>query len=193
MARAFSILLGCPDRSCCAVYRLPRSVPKPLRAARGLAMIGQCPEDLELRMADEAPGIQIADTIDNALGWLLVSAALRDLLLAESTRPIEMLRFSLVDHKGRVARDDCAIANPLDTVDCIDLGRSVGVEHPMRPGEWMGVQRLAVRTDAIPADANVLRLATRPQVILVRDDLRAAIDAQGMRVGWAELETEVSL
>jgi hypothetical protein len=193
MTHAFSILAGCREPSCCAVYRLPDALPKPMRAAVGLPMVDQCPQDLELRMADEAPGIQIPDAIDNALGYLLVSGRLRALLEAETEPPIEFLPFRLIDHKGRVAADDTAIGNVLLTVDCIDRNRSRGIDNPLRPHEFMRLERLELRPDAIPRDVQIFRLATRPSVILIRDDLRAAMDAAGMRVTYHELATEVYL
>jgi hypothetical protein len=180
-------LTGASHDDYCAINDYPDDLEEIHRPSDGVAMgevyeLGQVFE-----MDEDVAGIQVADVIKNALGYLLVSDKAKKVLAASAKAPIEYLQFTLHNHKGRVASDTLWIVNVLGDLDCVDMdaseGRTGAKEHLF---EW--IQKLVLRPDAIPDDADIFRIAARPQIIVIRADLRDALVAAGL-VGAEMIET----
>lgn len=176
----FSILTTAPGSAACCIYHLPDALALPLAPARGEPVGAIYPDGLAFPMAPEVPCPRVTDVIHNALGYLMITERTKELLEAYAVAQIEYLRFTLVNHKGRVASDRCYIANVLGTVDCADLARTRGTPHPFFPSELYLVNELVLDESRIPPDVNLLRLATRPRIILIRDDLRQILVDAGI-------------
>jgi len=179
MAR-FSILSTPVGDDACCVLHLPRSFPDPLAPMRGEPMGDLYPEGFAFHMAPEIPSPRVTDLIRNALGHLMVTERVKELLEAHAEAEIEYLRFTLINHKGRVVSDRFYIVNLLGALDCADMSQSRGTPHPIFPGEMQFIERLFLDEDKIPDDTNLLRLSIRPRVILIRDDLRQILEDAGI-------------
>lgn len=166
-----------PDH--CAVFAAPESMTDRFKAATGVRM-GDAYDAQRFRLADEAPGIVMSDFVHNALGFLMVKGRVRDLLAARATAEIEFLPFALLDHKGRVADPEAWIVNVLGTSDCVDLQRTVGTAKAGRTGQFLEITELHLDEARVDRQQNIFRIAARPRVIVVRDDLRAALEELGV-------------
>lgn len=132
-------------------------------------------------MAPEVPPIQVADIIRNTLGYRMVSEKLKSLLEQHSADETEFLRFTLANHKGRVERDNCFIANVLGTHDVADPNGTEGTVDPILTGQMVRVKMITIHEDRVPPTVSLFRLATFPPAILVRDTLRAILNKEGLR------------
>lgn len=178
----------------CAIYDLPDDLKDPAGPAEGERVGSDHVDGQEFRMAKEVKGIQVPDVIDNALGYLMVGERMRDLLKAHATAEIEFLRFKLLNHKGRVASDRCYIINVLGTVDCVDLDRTEGTPHAILEGQLGRITRLFLDEKRIPKELNLFRISSRPRVLIIRDDLKKAVEKEGITgVGYLELGEAVEL
>jgi hypothetical protein len=125
--------------------------------------------------------------VANSLRCLIVTDRLKSILEAHVEHPVEYLPFVLLDHKGRVADDTMWIVNLLDAVACTDVEKTEGSQSAFHPGEFQDLLELHVHTDRVPPDRKLFRLAECPATILVRDDLRAVLDAAEVTADYLEL------
>lgn len=138
------------------------------------------PDGYKFSMSKDMPGIRVPDIINNALGYLMISAKLKELLEKLGTAEIEYLRFTLLNHKRRVASNQCFIANLVGTVDCVDRERTVGDLSALNPGQFSRIKNLFLQKDKIDPALNLFRIAALPKVIVIREDLKKELEGQGI-------------
>ncbi len=178
---SFFILTGDYDQKYCVLGEVPDSLrPKKWRISKGLPMEDRFPPGVVLGMDDGYKGLLVPDLVSNPLRMLVVSSRLKALLAQHSGARIEFLPVSISNHKGRVAAKDYFIANVLDHQDCIDKEHSEVEELNPDPTMLSGLFRLQIIAGRIPAEAKLFRLKTMPPAILLRDDLRAVFEAEGI-------------
>ncbi|HUQ84058.1 MAG TPA: DUF1629 domain-containing protein [Gemmatimonadaceae bacterium] len=136
------------------------------------------PDGLEYRMDKDSKGIEVPDLVPNSLGYTMMSERLKTLIAGRSTAKIEWLRFTLLNHKKRVASDRMWVANVLTIVDCVDREKTVGEPYPARPEWYISTKRLSIRPEKVDAALDLFRLGEMPRRIIVRDDLKAAIERE---------------
>jgi hypothetical protein len=146
----------------------------------GTRASGRHSPSASLGMTGHYPGIKLSDNLRNTFGYWVISRAMKAVLEREAHTEIEFLPISIINHKGRRADGEFFIANPFAIEDCVDRSGSDVDESAMAPGFFGGIYRLALDTARIPPEARLFRLKQMPKVIIVRDDLRAALDAQGL-------------
>lgn len=180
----------------CQVWKYPSAMSNFYKPTLGKPMGAEYPEGLSFHMAPEVSGSRVPDVIPNTLGYLLVSARMKELLAQHATEPIEFLRFTLLNHKGRSASDECYIANVLGTRDWGDMERSMGSRTTAPSGErqFDRLRRLYLKDDQVDPKVNLFRISMMPRVILVRAELRALMETQGMTgMAFHALETKVDI
>jgi len=123
-------------------------------------------------------GRRLGDLVDNVHQWLLVSQEVVDILLEEPIK-LEVLPISLLDKKGRPVPGRYSIANVLGTVDCLDLEKSEYTEDPMEDGKMMAFDRVILDPKRIPRKPSLFRLKQMPELLVVRSDLVARLEAAG--------------
>jgi hypothetical protein len=192
---SYSILRDALDDRYCGIYDYLDEFPDIENPAEGIPAADTFPDGVRFQMARETPGLLIADLINNAFGYLMVSAKGRAFLEKHvQGAKIEWLRFTLLNHKARVASTECFIANVLGTVDCVNPHKTTGEASQVDPGEYMSITRLVLDPQRIPPSANLFRIASLPSVLIVRDDLRAAMEAEPLTgVTFLELDADVDL
>ncbi|AKQ63613.1 hypothetical protein A176_000525 [Myxococcus hansupus] len=166
----------------CQIWKYPSALSNFYKPTVGKPLGTEYPQGLSFQMAPEVSGVRIPDVIPNTLGYLLVSARMNDLLAQHATEPIEFLRFTLLNHKGRPASDECYIVNVLGTRPWGDMERSMGarITAPSGDQQFDRLRRLYLKGEEVDANVNLFRLTMMPRVILVREDLKALMEAQGM-------------
>ncbi|MCY1035243.1 hypothetical protein OV207_27600 [Corallococcus sp. BB11-1] len=172
----------------CAIFKMPDGMPDIHKPGLGVRMGDAYPSGLRFQRAKEEKGLKIADVIPNALGYLMVSARMKALLERHAGADIEFLRFTLLNHRGRVASEDCYIANVIGAQDCVDMARSEGDASEFNPRRLVFVRRLALDENKITPGARLFRTATVPSIPVVRGDLKDLFEQEGIieppRVLW---------
>lgn len=165
----------------CGIYDMPGALdahPDNYYPAAGIRVDGSFPK--EYAMSNDVPGIKIADLIQNALNYFMVSGRMKSLLEKYANAEIQFIRFTLLNHKGRKASDDCYIVNVIDTIDCVDTDRTEGEKDPVNKGRYMFLERLFLDHDKIDSECNIFRIASFPKVIVVREGLKQHLEQEGI-------------
>ncbi|ATB34081.1 hypothetical protein MEBOL_007582 [Melittangium boletus DSM 14713] len=139
-------------------------------------MADRYPMGVRLDMAKRHRGLVVPDVIPNTILQYMVTGRLKTLLEKEAGVEIEFLPFMLYNHKGRVAAQDCFIANVIGTQDCADMTRTRGEKSIVSPGQFEALFLLYLTPDKIPADAKLFRPSVMPRLLIIRDDLRATLE-----------------
>lgn len=178
---SYFILTASDDPQYCSINKRPPALEgKKWKLSQGEPMGADYPPDVRMEMSKDHPGLVVPDVIGNDLHLFLVSGRLKTLLERESNARSEYLPASIINHKGRLATQDVFIINVLERVDCVDRPRSEVDESHIEPGTLGGLFRLQVDAGRIPSEAKLFRLGEMPSLILVRNDLRASMEAQGL-------------
>jgi hypothetical protein len=183
----FFILGPARDDQYCKIAATPQDFPSMNPASRGRSMSDEWPGDAEFRMEPRHPGLMVPDVVLNPDLCLMVTDRMRAFLDGHIDTPVEYLRFTLMNHKGRMADDSMWVVNLLDSVACADLEKTDGTESPFYPGELQDLLELHVIEEKLPTDRKIFRLGECPATILVRDDLRRAIEDAGFSAEYFEL------
>ncbi|RKH17806.1 hypothetical protein D7Y13_11740 [Corallococcus praedator] len=170
-----------------AIMTYPRAMTYIHKPSYGIRMGADYKEAYPFEMDPESTGLRIADIIHNTVGYLMVSARMKAFLEQHVKAEIEFLRFTLMNHKGRIESDDCHIVNVIGAHDWLDMGKTEGQRHPLEQDRFTRLKRLVLHEDRIAPDANLFRVSPAPGLILVREDLKAQIEAAGF-TGPAFLE-----
>ncbi|RYZ43105.1 MAG: hypothetical protein EOO71_05080 [Myxococcaceae bacterium] len=164
----------------CAIFKRPEGMRDIHKPGLGVRMGDAYPPGLRFQMAKEEKGLKIADIIPNALGYLMVSSRMKGLLEQHAGIEIEFLPFTLLNHRGRVAREDCFIANLIGTQDCVDMARSEGDASEFNPRRLVFVRRLALDENKVAPEAKLFRTTTVPSIPIVRGDLKDLFEKEGV-------------
>lgn len=190
----YFILQDALDERFCAIWDYLDDFPDIENPSEGIPMGGAFPGGVRFQMSPEFGGLRIADVLNNALGYLMISGRMKQLLEQTVTAPVEYLRFTLLNHKGRVASTECYIANVLGSVDCVDVKRTQGLRSHIEPDRYTEISRLFLLPDRIPADRNLFRISSQPRTLIIREDLRTRLEAEEVTgVSFLELGTDVEL
>jgi hypothetical protein len=174
-----------------AVLGALQRVDKVYEIKRGAPRADGFPSDACFEMDKRFPRqVKLADSPSNLEGMVVVSAPLKALL--ESTKPpsVELLRVSIINHKGRVASEEYFIVNPLRVIDCIDKTRSEIKWNAIDTTAISGCLRLVLDLGAVDDDVLLLRPKHLENVVAVRRDLAESITAGGFTgVDFTEVDT----
>lgn len=146
----------------------------------GVSRLAGWPTDASAPMDKSFPkDIGLADSLIGCI-HVVISKRVRAFLEGEAVENVEFLPITIVNHKGRIASKDYFILNPLQSVDCIDMGASQAEKDSLDPGMIQGVNQLVLREDAVPKDAMVFRTKYWPGKILIRRDLADRMNEAGL-------------
>ncbi|RKH12113.1 hypothetical protein D7Y13_20170 [Corallococcus praedator] len=192
---SYSILRAIEDPSLCGILSLPDELyPLSWKLAEGRSVAKQYPPDVQFKMTDRYPGILVPDFIQNVVACTLVSEAAKALLEQHARADIEFLPFTLRNHKGRIARERCFIANILGVVDCVDPASTRATPSKMEKGTYLFLNKLGLDMKKVPETARIMRLKQLPSVMIVHEALRAVLQAEGMTgLGFIEIGEECDI
>ncbi|RKH12958.1 hypothetical protein D7Y13_25840 [Corallococcus praedator] len=169
------------DSRAVKVVDLPDKVEDYFYLSDGVPMASYLPPTTELSLYEEA-GDMFTDFIDNPDCVLYVSQRVREVLASRGLvgEAVELLPFVLLDKRGRRVRESYAIANPLVSVPCLDFERSKYRRRVGRANELAEVNRLHLREDSLPDDAQLFRVAEYTEMMVLRSDLLEAFQQAGL-------------
>lgn len=115
------------------------------RVHRGEPLAPIYPKDAKLFMSREYKGMKLCSLIGNERSMLLVSSEFKDLIEKHCKgSEIEILPFTLYDHRKRVHSKDYFLINPIGTFDCLDFKESDIAWDDDEPGEVLRIQEHVV-------------------------------------------------
>ena len=176
----YFVMIASRDARFCTIQKHNEALSDFTAPALGRPLGDSWPDGLEYRMAPTSKGIEIADLIPNTLGYTMMSERLKTLIAERSKTKVEWLRFTLLNHKGRKAADNLWVANVLTMVDAIDREKTVGEPYPAKPEWYLVTDELYIRPEKVDRALDMFRLGEMPRRIIVRDDLKTAIEKAGM-------------
>jgi hypothetical protein len=93
------------------------------RMTRGLPMGRDIPIGATWSMPDRFEGIKVPTLISCVTNLLVLHRTAAE-VFRDTGVPVEILPFTLFNHKKRAASTDHVIVNPLGTLDCLDIEKS---------------------------------------------------------------------
>lgn len=157
---------------------------------RGLPRAEGFPEGAHFEMSKRFPRqVKLPDSALNADRMVVASAPLKALIESKQPPSVELLRVSIINHKGRVASPDYYIISPLQVVDCIDKASSDLDWNVINPSLISGCMKLVLDLSAVDDSLLFFRPKHLEYVTFVRRDLAQAItDAGFTGVDFAEVD-----
>ncbi len=102
---------------------------------------------------------------------------------------VEYLPIRLWDHQKSPVSDDYYILNPLGSIDFIDMEKSEYAMGALDKSQIRDIDDLVVSMDKIPKEAKIFRATTMMDQIFIHDDLRLALEAEGIQ-GYKLMKAE---
>ncbi|HEY7725138.1 MAG TPA: DUF1629 domain-containing protein [Anaeromyxobacteraceae bacterium] len=160
---------------------LPAGSPKGWKFHEGIPLAKEFPAKAALVFTPNFPKQRkLEDFQPNIMGLLIVSRRVRELLESQRVENAEFLPVAIKDHRKKVAAPDYSILNLLGSEDAIDLGRSKVEMDTIIDGDVSRVMKLVLNRKGIRPEAKMFRCTRRTRLVLVREDLRAAIAGAGL-------------
>lgn len=164
----------------CLIDEFPRPLDKQSwMAAEGVKMGEKYPAGVRLNMSRDG-GLVIPDYIPTTLLVPMVTGRFKALLEKEAGVDIEFLPFALYNHKKRLAAEDCFIANVIGMHDCANMTKTRGEKSIISPGQFEALHRMELDMAKVPPDAKLFRVSVFPRLLVIRDDLRAVLEQNGI-------------
>jgi hypothetical protein len=130
----------------------------------------------------------MTDNLINTRTLIVASLKLKNFLETRQLPKVEYLPITILDHKGRPASRDYFIIHPIEPVDCLDVSQCGAQRSSIDPETIQWLDRLVIDEGKIDPSRDMFRLKFFYDVILVRRELAAAIDAEGLTgIRWIEL------
>ncbi|MCY1078904.1 imm11 family protein [Archangium lansingense] len=125
--RFFSLnLIPYEDRSLCFLDSVPEETRDVrYKMSQGYEMGVAYPSDARVYMSEEYPGFKLASFVGNAQSLLIMSAQVKAVIERFGVPRVEYLPLAIYNHKRKLASSDYFIINPLGTLDCLHLKKSV--------------------------------------------------------------------
>jgi hypothetical protein len=156
---------------------LPDGSPKGWKFHEGMPLTKEFPTKAVVQFTPNFPKARkLVDFQPNILSLLIISPRVQAVVRALAVKNAEFLPLTMKDQKKKVVATDYAIFNVLDTEDAIDLAKSEVVMDTIIDGDIARVRKLVLNRKGIDPDAKIFRCEKRSRLILVREDVKAALE-----------------
>jgi hypothetical protein len=174
------ILTSAREEKDCSIWRYPDAMPDIYKPARGVPTGTLFSSGLKFKMAAEVKGFHVPDVIDNALGYFMVSERMKSLLERAKT-DVEYIRFTLLNHKNRVASESCYIVNVLGIRNWADMEKSEGRTRAVAQHKsFARLRRLVLKEDEVDPSVDIFRVQAMPKLIIVRSAFKEFLEKEGI-------------
>ena len=132
------------------------------------------PQNAQIRLLEEHPGIKLPGYLGNQPGYLIFSSAGRAVIQRLCPKQkIEYLNFTLVNHKGRVHSTDYCIVNPLGSFDALNEIAST-IKYAQDDGRILSVAEVVLDSVKLENAPHLFRLKHKPILYVLSQALRDA-------------------
>lgn len=161
------------------VIKAPVGVEKAYQLDEGISRIEGWHSDVVCKMNPEFPkDIRLTDNLYGA-GLVVVSELIKEALVSEEVKNIELLPVTILNHKGRIASKNYFIMNPIGVVECIDLEKSVVEWNLIDTNLIDGCEQVIFKEDFISEDCKIFRPKFWPYLIIIRNELAEKLVGAG--------------
>ncbi len=88
--------------------------------ATGRRVTEHYPDNAKITLQAKYPGIRLSSFLGNTRDYLIVHADVKTVIEKHCPADLEVLPFTLYNHKGKEYSKDYWIINPIGSVDCVD-------------------------------------------------------------------------
>ena len=163
------------------VDEIPSKLKKKYQLLKGVSRLDDWPDDVVFKFSANRPeGMVLTDWIDNAFSLLVVSNRFKAAVEGCGPVDIEYLPVAIADHRGELVDGEYWILNSLILPPVMDRERSVSKPHGADENRVSKIDKLVLTEDFLASAPPVVRPSEYPRVVLLRDDLAATLQAEGV-------------
>jgi hypothetical protein len=127
--------------------------------ARGERIGDRYPTDAKIYLRPKSPGIKLASLVGNTQSYLIVSTEVKNVILEHCAQcDLEMLSFTLYNHKKRIHSSDYWIINPIGYLDCVNLAASDIRYLSTDPTKIVAVRKFVLDTNRLENAPDLFRV-----------------------------------
>jgi hypothetical protein len=142
-------------------------------AAVGSPITAAWPADAKMQLPEENPGVKLTSLLGNTFSYLIVEPAVKDVIVKHCPgMPMEILPFTLLDHRGRVHSKDYLVLNPLGDRDAVDAAAS---DIAYVGGKVAGIVKLVLDPKKLSDAPALFRLTQKRQLLIMNEALAEAL------------------
>jgi hypothetical protein len=165
----------------CFTNKLPKGIgPATYRLADGVSLHERFPggiPEMSWALGDDYPGLALPSFLGNTGGFLAVHRDAAKIIESHRCGDLEVLPFTLLNHRGRVHSRDYVLLNPLGGVDCLDLAASV--ISRARSGKILGIDTIVLSSEKLRDPRDLFRIQEDPSCYVLSERLVGALSAAG--------------
>jgi hypothetical protein len=120
-------------------------------------------------------GRKLGSVLGNTLSYLMVTAAVKDVIVATCKCEIEALPFALYDRKRHLLSRDYWILNPLGTFDCVNRKESDIRYFDATKKDIVGVRSLVFDGRRMAKAPDLFRVPEEPAALFASEALATAL------------------
>jgi hypothetical protein len=135
------------------------------------------PADARIYLQPESPGIKLPSFLGNQVGYLIVNTAMKTAMEAFDLGNVELLPFTLYDHKKRVLSKDYWIVNPIGSLERLSRGASVIKLLDNDPNQIIAVKKFVLDAKKVAQGSDLFRVAEARFQYFVSERIAAAWQA----------------
>jgi hypothetical protein len=145
-------------------------------------------DKVTLKLGDDYPGLELPSLIGNTDNMLIVHRDLAAAIRSHEVGEVELLPFTLLNHKGRVHSTEYVFLNPVGTRDCLDMERSECKRH--KSGKIMAMLKYVLSRKKLKDAPNLFRPQETPARYIFSGELVDALRKRKFtNLVFEELET----
>lgn len=127
--------------------------------ARGERIGDRYPAQARIYLDRKSPGIKLLSLLGNTQNYLIVSSEMKNVILeCCSQADIEMLAFTLYNHKKRIHSTDYWIVNPIGSLDCVNRRASDIIYLSSDPTKVVAVRKFVLDPKRLENASNMFRV-----------------------------------
>ena len=145
------------------------------RLGEGEKIGSNYPSDAKITLLKRSPGLKLCSFIGNTECMLVVADPVRDLIESTCECEMEILKFALLNQKGRLHSSDYWIINPIGTTDCVNREAS-DIDFLDAPGDHyhgavVDVDRYVIDKKKLIKAPNLFRVPEDPEEYFFKEPL----------------------
>lgn len=149
----------------------------------GRAVAAEVPSVSNIRMSDDRTGLKLATLIGNTKRFLILHRDAKEVLAQElaargASAVVEFIPLVVVNHKGRPHSDAYFLVNPVGSLDCLDLRRSV-IRYFENTEKILGIDRMVLDPVKLQTAPPLFRIREAPNHYVIDEPLSQRFAERG--------------
>ena len=145
----------------------------------GIPLAANYPKDpleVSLQLGEDCLGLKLPSLIGNTSGLLIVHKEVAEVILKHQAGEIEVLPFTLYNHKKRVHSKDYVFVNPLGALDCLNY--ALTVMDRARSGKILEIEKFVLDKEKVNIFPDLFRPKDLPDNYIFSERLVETIKSR---------------